>query len=151
MSARTASCACGQLSIEIDGDPVLTVACHCYDCQKRTGSSHQVSAWFPDSQIQQVSGSSSSYTRTGDLGGSAEFQFCPRCGTTLYWVASGTPNAHAIAVGCFADSGFPGPMIEIYDSRRHSWMSPIESATQFDTVPGGLPTDWSGGGSSDRR
>ena len=147
MTTRTASCACDQLSIEVSGDPVLTVVCHCYSCQKRTGSSHQVSAWFGDAQIQQVSGKSKSYIRIGDLGSKTEFQFCPQCGTTLYWISSSTPDAHAVAVGCFSDSRFPGPMIEIYDSRRHSWMSSIECAKQFDTVPGGLPNDGSGGAS----
>ena len=38
MQSRTASCSCGQLSIEVDGAPLGVGICHCLACQRRTGS-----------------------------------------------------------------------------------------------------------------
>jgi hypothetical protein len=38
MSARTASCSCGQLRIQVEGDPRGVGVCHCFACQQRTGS-----------------------------------------------------------------------------------------------------------------
>ena len=139
MPDRTAECACGQLSVRTEGEPSLTVACHCFECQRRTGSSHQLSAWFPDAQIQSISGESQSYTRVGDLGARMDFRFCPRCGTTVFWQSSASPGAHAVAIGCYAEPTFPAPVLEIYGARRHHWMLPITGTSQFDTVPGGVP------------
>ena len=38
MTTRTATCRCGQLRAECQGEPVRVSVCHCLDCQKRTGS-----------------------------------------------------------------------------------------------------------------
>ena len=132
--------------VTTEGDPLVTVVCHCYDCQKRAGSSHQVSAWFPDSRVNAVNGDSMEFTRVGNLGVETDFSFCPECGTTLYWRSSNTPDAHAIAVGCFAEPGFPAPAIEIFASRRHHWMPSFDDVTRFATIPGGLPGDHSADG-----
>ena len=38
MASRTAACVCGQLSIEVRGEPRGVGVCHCLACQRRTGS-----------------------------------------------------------------------------------------------------------------
>jgi len=38
MSSRTASCSCGQLRIQVEGEPRGVGICHCLACQQRTGS-----------------------------------------------------------------------------------------------------------------
>jgi hypothetical protein len=35
---RTASCTCGQLRIDVPGEPLGVGICHCLACQQRTGS-----------------------------------------------------------------------------------------------------------------
>lgn len=34
MTSKTASCCCGQLQIEVSGDPISVGGCHCLSCQK---------------------------------------------------------------------------------------------------------------------
>lgn len=34
----TAGCQCGGVRYVLEGDPLMTYACHCRDCQRRTGS-----------------------------------------------------------------------------------------------------------------
>src|SRR5262245_13880655 len=43
---RTASCACGQLRVMCAGDPMMVSLCHCLECQKRTGSTYGIAAFF---------------------------------------------------------------------------------------------------------
>jgi hypothetical protein len=45
---RTAHCSCGALRVEVAGEPDAVVACHCGQCQRRTGSVFGVGA-FGDS------------------------------------------------------------------------------------------------------
>jgi hypothetical protein len=118
---RHASCACGQLRLTCEGEPVRISMCHCLDCQRRTGSVFGVQARFPRSQITSIEGKSTAFTRVADSGNTVTTYFCPACGSTVYWELSGFPDVIAVAIGAFADPGFPKPRISVYESRQHSW------------------------------
>ena len=45
---RTASCCCCQLRIEVQGEPRGVGVCHCFACQKRTGSVFAALATFSE-------------------------------------------------------------------------------------------------------
>ena len=36
--------------------------------------------------------------------------FCPQCGTLVFWELEVRPKHMGIAVGCFAEPQFPGPV-----------------------------------------
>lgn len=117
---RKASCCCGQLSIEVDGEPRGIGVCHCFPCQQRTGSVFAALAGF--SAPFRVSGKATEYVRTGDQGAQFRFRFCPVCGSTVFHTEEGVPDRVSVAVGAFADPSFPAPQVSVYDSRRHSWV-----------------------------
>lgn len=119
---RTASCSCGQLTATVDGDPVRISVCHCFACQRRTGSVFGAQARFPASSVV-VKGQSREYVRTGDSGGQAHFNFCPACGSTVFYTLAGVPDVIAIPVGAFADPGFPSPQHSVYEQRMHAWVA----------------------------
>jgi hypothetical protein len=119
--ARTATCACGQLSIECQGDPVRVSVCHCLDCKKRSGSAFAAQARFPADRVT-VSGRSNQWSRVGDEGGGAVFDFCPGCGSTVFYRAVADPDFVAVAVGAFADPSFPPPVYSVYEDRKHAWV-----------------------------
>jgi hypothetical protein len=48
---RIAHCCCGSLHAEATGEPAIVTACHCIECQRRTGSSFGVSTWFAKEQV----------------------------------------------------------------------------------------------------
>ncbi len=121
MPARTASCHCGQLRIELDSEPRAVGICHCLACQRRTGSVFATIASF--TAPYQVSGTATEYVRAGDQGARFRFRFCPVCGTTVFHTEEGTEGRISVAVGAFADPGFPPPRLSIYDSRRHPWVT----------------------------
>jgi hypothetical protein len=117
---RVASCSCGQLRLNCEGEPVRVSICHCLECQKRTGSVFAVQARFPREAVT-IEGRASQWTRTGDSGGSATLNFCPVCGSTVSWQAVEMPDFVAVAVGAFADPNFPPPSVSVYEERLHPW------------------------------
>jgi hypothetical protein len=121
MTRRRAECSCGGLFAVCEGDPVRISVCHCLNCKRRTGSAFGVTAWYPADQVT-ISGPSKAYERVGDSGGRATFQFCPECGNTLCWAIDQMPGRTAIAVGAFADPGFPPPKVSVYETRRCAWL-----------------------------
>jgi hypothetical protein len=126
MSTRTASCSCGQLQIEVQGEPLRVSVCHCLACQKRTGSVFAEQARFNTSGSK-VTGTSTEYVRIGDEGTKFTFHFCPKCGATVYYTAEGREDVVAIPVGAFADPAFTTPTVSVYERRKHSWLQvPVE-------------------------
>jgi hypothetical protein len=121
---RRASCGCGQLQVVCTGEPVRVSMCHCLECQRRTGSVFGTQARFRREDFSAVEGRSTAYSRVGDSGNSATFHFCPVCGSTVYWELGALPDFVAVAVGAFADPGFPAPGVSVYEARRHAWALP---------------------------
>jgi hypothetical protein len=82
--------------------------------------------------------------RVADSGNTVTFQFCPVCGSTVYWEAQGFPGLIAVAVGSFADPAFPAPAHSVCEWRRHHWVKaafdmPVEHSNDDDARPrGGL-------------
>lgn len=122
MTRRLASCSCGNLSVEVEGDPIRVSVCHCLACQRRTGSVFGAQARFDRSRAQ-IKGKGKDYVRIGDEGSTITFTFCPDCGATVYYLLADNAQHIAIPVGAFADPGFPAPAFSVYDNRMHSWVS----------------------------
>ena len=120
MTTRTASCSCGQLRLTCEGEPVRISICHCLECQKRTGSVYGAQARFPRECVT-MEGRSTQWMRRGESGESATFHFCPVCGATVWWEATGVPGFVTAAVGAFADPHFPPPQVSVYEERQHPW------------------------------
>jgi hypothetical protein len=132
MSSRTASCSCGQLRVEVEGEPRVGV-CHCLACQKRTGSVFAALARF--AAPFKVFGTATEYARVGDQGARFIFRFCPVCGTTVFHTEEGVDDSVSVAVGAFADPTFPAPEVSVYDIRRHSWVHLPPGKVTFEKDP----------------
>ena len=132
MTTRTATCSCGQLRVTVEGDPRRVSICHCLACQQRTGSAYGVQARFDRAQVRAIEGRSTVFERVGDAGSRPTFHFCPACGATVYWENDAMPGAFVVAVGAFADPGFPPPTFSVYEARQHAWALPSIDMQRMD-------------------
>jgi hypothetical protein len=121
MKTRTASCCCGALTALVTADPEWVVACHCRECQRRTGSVLGVGAYFRKTQVQ-VTGKRKIFVREGQAGRKLSFSFCPTCGGTVLWELELRPDHLGIAVGAFTDPSFPPPTRSVWEDSRHHWI-----------------------------
>jgi hypothetical protein len=126
---RRASCSCGQLRLEAEGEPVRISMCHCLACQQRTGSAFGMQARFPKERVR-IEGRATEYVRISDAGEPRTFNFCPECGSTVYYQTD--PELIAVPIGAFADPGFPPPKVSVYESRRHLWVTVPDGAERHD-------------------
>lgn len=122
MTVRTARCSCGRLEVRCTGEPASVSLCHCLECQRRTGSTYGIAAFYPRAAVE-PSGPATAYTRPSDSGHPVTFHFCPHCGGTVYWEPRRMPDFIAVAVGAFADPGFPAPGRSVYGQHRHPWVA----------------------------
>ena len=137
MSTREASCHCGQLRLEVAGEPEWVSICNCLACQRRTGSAFGVQAGFKPAQVK-VHGETREYTRISDEADRKAhvFRFCPECGSSVFHTEPDEVDKIVVFVGAFADPSFPQPSESGYDASRHPWVGLPDSVTAYD------PTLW---------
>jgi hypothetical protein len=132
MATREATCHCGQLRLEVTGEPLAVSICNCLACQRRTGSAFGMQAGFKADQVE-VSGRFGDYSRISDEADRKEhvFHFCPDCGSQVFYTEPDDPERVVVSVGAFADPSFPPPTKSHYDSRRHPWVELPDSVQRL--------------------
>lgn len=123
-----ARCSCGALTLTLPGPSKLVVACHCLDCQRRTGAPFGVGAFYPADAVA-VSGTPKEFTRDAASGGKVHTYFCPHCGSTLCWKADNLPSLIGVAVGALADPEYPPPVRSVFEQSKHGWVQ-IDGAVE---------------------
>ena len=108
-------------TLTLKEQPRLVVACHCLDCQRRTGAPFGAGAFYPVEAVV-VSGASKEFTRDGASSGKVRTAFCPTCGSTVYWTADSLPSLIAVAVGALADPNYPPPVRSVFERSKHAWV-----------------------------
>ena len=121
MNPQAASCRCGQLRVIAAGEPVRTSVCHCLDCQKRSGSAFAAQARFPAETVS-TQGETREFVHRGDSGTLTRFQFCPACGSTVFYRHDHSPETIAVALGAFDDPYAFAPTVSVWEERRHPWV-----------------------------
>ena len=116
-----ARCSCGALSLALPEPARLVVACHCLDCQRRTGAPFGVGAFYPAATVT-LSGTPREFTRTAESGGAVHNYFCPECGSTLYWRADNLPGMLGVAFGALTDPERTAPARSIFERSKQGWL-----------------------------
>ena len=118
----TARCSCGAVTISLPQEPArFVVACHCLDCQRRTGAPFGVGAYYPAEAVS-ISGTTREFTHAAASGGDIHNHFCPQCGSTVYWKLGNLPALVAIAVGTMANPKYPAPVVSVFEETKHGWV-----------------------------
>ena len=116
-----ARCSCGAITLTLREPSKLVVACHCLDCQRRTGSPFGVGAFYPADAVA-ISGTAKEFTREAASGGKVHNYFCSNCGSTVYWKADRLPSMIGVAVGALADPNYPPPVRSVFEQSKHDWV-----------------------------
>ena len=124
-----ARCSCGAVALSLAEPSRAVVACHCMDCQRRTGAPFGVGAFYAAEAVT-ISGTPSEYVRKAASGGKVRSYFCTHCGSTVYWKADNLPGMIGVAVGAMADPNFPAPLKSVFEQSKHGWVE-INGAEHF--------------------
>ncbi|WFU90856.1 GFA family protein (plasmid) [Rhizobium sp. CC1099] len=127
-----AQCVCGALRLKMREPTKLVAACHCLACQRRTGTSFSVNAFYTTDTVE-VSGAAREFIRVADSGRNVRMYFCPACGSTVYWKPDALPTMIGVAVDALADPNFPAPTLSIFERDKHHWITLPEAVESFQT------------------
>ncbi len=130
MATYTGSCACASVRYEFSAEPLFSGHCQCRDCQKLTGSGHAPLMMIPQVSFR-VTGKPRFYERKADSGNTVQSAFCQECGSPLYGLSSGFPDAVLVLAGSLDDPGRFVPRMVIYAESGHRWDYMDPSLPQF--------------------
>ncbi|WP_217622000.1 GFA family protein, partial [Streptomyces lunaelactis] len=109
------------MTIELPSRPLITIACHCVDCQKRTGAPFGVLAYYRVDHVSIV-GEAKAYERVSAVGNKVETFFCPVCGSTVYLKLAKQSALRGVALGSIADPPFSAPSWSVWEQSKSHWI-----------------------------
>ena len=117
-------CACGACRYRVSGAPIFVNNCHCTLCQRQTGSTSVVNAFFESEALTLLSGSLSEHVVTGGSGNPHVICRCDACGTALwsYYGRLGRLGA-GVRVGTLDAPGRIRPDAVIFTGDMMPWVA----------------------------
>ncbi len=133
---HTGGCLCKAVRYRITGDPNLTVACYCKQCQRASGTAFSTSAWFSEAQVEITRGGLKPYRYASDESGRwIEIKFCEICGTTILATIETAPGEVGISVGTLDHPNWLEIKEHIWTTSAHRSIAIPPDAVAFDRGP----------------
>ena len=125
------SCLCGAVRMEITAVPMMTLACHCRDCQKLCASAYSLTAMIPadgfsTSGVDPVIGGLRSAQR--------RHHYCPECMTFLFTRIRGAEHRVNVRATLLDELSWFVPFVEVMTKERLPWVS-LPARHSFATLP----------------
>ena len=130
---RQGGCHCGAVRYAVEGEPVYHAICHCDACRASAGA--PMVAWYcvKEEQFSLEAGEPAQFEGTPG----AERQFCPRCGTGLFYRnAQNLPGLVDVQSATFDDADAVAPTAQVQCAERLAWMTQLSEMPEFERYPG---------------
>lgn len=132
----TGGCQCGTIRYEITAAPKRTVACHCTDCQRQSGSAFGMTLVVAEDDFQIVKGAVKTYASTADTGRAKLGGFCPDCGTRIYHKPEWRKGTYSIKPGTLDDTRALKPDMHLWTSSKQPWVTIPDGVEAYEKQPG---------------
>ena len=131
----TGGCLCGAVRYRLaEGFRMNPYACHCTDCQSRTGSAFSLHMLFSLADLH----------LTGDLdigeyvqpsGAASRIHGCAKCKARIYAENDGRPGIASLRCGTLDNSSEVIPAVHIWVKSKQAWIGLPEGAKTVDEQP----------------
>lgn len=125
----TGGCRCGALRYECAAEPVVSLICHCRDCQRASGAGAVPLIAVPKDALK-MTGEARYFETVSDSGHRVHRGFCPTCGSRVCAATELAPDLITVLAGSLDDPSMFAPGMHVYTERAHAW----------DRIADGLPT-----------
>ena len=113
-------------------------ACHCTDCQKRSGSAFGLSMWVNHKAIEVTQGEPVLQETLTEDGRVRDLRVCPRCFTRLW--SDPRPESHVAVVrgGTLDDTRWLRPVAHLWTRSAQPWFAFPDGVAKYETQPKNL-------------
>lgn len=117
---QTGGCLCGALRYELSGAPLLAYACHCHDCQTRSGAAFSLTLVVRTAEVA-FSGPVEIIHRPTLSGRDVDHGVCPACRTPLSARARIAPDFMSLRAGTLDDATWVVPGAQTFVESAIPW------------------------------
>ncbi len=135
MTMREGGCLCGDVRYKVDGDPLVSGACYCRDCQYVAGGGAAYGSMYPKSALTITEGEPQTYIVKADSGVDVFRQFCPTCGVHLISYNSAHADFRSIKIGTLDDPSAFTSEGSVWTSSTQPWHRVDDSLPTYDKNP----------------
>ena len=121
---QAGGCVCGAVRYSLTAAPLLAYACHCHDCQTRSGSAFALTLVIRISDLV-LSGPVEVRRYSTPAGRELDHTFCSQCRVRLLVKAVAAPDYGSLRAGTLDDAGWVVPVAQ-------TW---VESAIPWAVIP----------------
>ena len=129
-------CACGAVRYEVTALPLGLYACHCTDCQRKSGTAFALNMPVRPSDLRITKGEPTGWRAPGGPSGALTISwFCGTCGTRIYGERDGRPDVMTLRSGSLDDTSWLRPAAHFFMRSAQPWDRPDDGAPRFETLP----------------
>ena len=141
----TGGCPCGAIRYELTAMPLALYACHCTECQRRTGSAFALNMPVQTKDYRIVKGEPKAWRSKSPSGGMTTTRFCGECGGRIHGERDGRPEITVLRAGTLDDTTWLRPAAHMYMRSAQPWQTKLwetmsGEATCYDTMPDDFAT-----------
>jgi len=124
------TCRCGQVKMRITAPPFITMACHCWGCQRMSSSAYSLSVAFPSEAFTVTQGQ----PVIGGLHGPIQHYFCAYCMSWMFTRPPGMDWFVNVRGSLLDDAARFAPYIETCTKEKLSWAT-TPAVHSYETFP----------------
>jgi hypothetical protein len=110
---QAGGCFCGAIRYALNAAPLLAYACHCHDCQKRSGSAFSLTLVVRTADVE-ISGEPELMRVSLPSGREIDHGLCPRCRFRVFARAPVAPDYMSLRAGTLDDAGWVVPVAQTW-------------------------------------
>lgn len=135
MSPYSGQCLCGAVRYRVNRRPLTLYACHCTDCQRRTGSAFALSMIVRREDLEVLDGRTTGYTARLPDGRTKAGQMCASCGTRLWGTPVKHPHVVVVQSGTLDQPCGLEPIAHQWLSEAQPWFTPPPGVAAYPKGP----------------
>lgn len=116
------ACLCGEVRYSLSEDALTLYACHCTDCQRKTGSSFALSMLVRREALAVSEGTPLEYSLTLSDGRQSQGLSCGTCSTRLWSEPVKFPGIALLRPGTLDDTSWLDPVGHIWMRSAQPWV-----------------------------
>jgi hypothetical protein len=130
-------CSCGAIRYECAADPLITLNCHCRDCQRASGSAYAALLNVPIAAFTLTKGTLKYHRVTGESGNTLDRGFCPECGSPVVIRGQRASSLGLIVLWAASldDPSWFRPVMDIFVVSAQPWDYLNPALRKFERTP----------------
>lgn len=129
-------CLCGAVRYTVRAEPLTLYACHCTDCQRRTGSAFALSMVVSRASVVKEQGEVSDVSTILSDGRVKTGKACPKCSVRLWGEPMKVPQIAIVQPGTLDDTSWIRPVAHIWTRSAMPGTAFEPGAVKFEQMAG---------------